>query len=135
MTTVSATKQRTIEIRQRMQAIRSDLPSSMEEAREDVSNMTDWKYYVRSYPHVVLPVVAAAAFKLVPRAKGSAASQVAFIEGDEGVRRVRFVEDTIPKKSVAAGVVSSLLTLALRSGSSMAVRHISQMLHGPRSQQ
>jgi len=135
MTTVSATKQRTTEIRQRMQAIRSDLPGSMEEAREDVSNLTDWKFYVRSYPHLILPIVAAAAFSIVPRAKKSAASQVAFLDGDKGVRRVRFVEDTVPKKSIAARVVSSLLTLALRSGSSMAVRHLSQMLHGPRNQE
>ena len=134
MTTVSATKQRTTEIRQRMQAIRSDLPSSMEEAREDVQNLTDWKYYVRSYPHLILPIVAAAAFSMVPQSKMPAASQVAFLDGDQGVRRVRFVEDAVPKKSIAAGVVSSLLTLALRSGSSMAVRLLSQMLHGPRNQ-
>ncbi len=131
MVTVPAIQQRTTEIRQQMQAIRSDLPRGMDEAREDVSNLTDWKFYVRSYPHLVLPAVAAVAFSLVPSAKKGAATQVAFLDSDEGVRRVRFVEDQVPKKSIVAGIASSLLTLALRSGSSMAVRHLSGMLHGP----
>jgi hypothetical protein len=134
MMTVSATKQRTSEIRQRMQAIRSDLPQGMVQAREDVSNLTDWKFYVRSYPQLVLPLVAAAAFSLVPTKKKEAATQVAFLDSDKGVRRVRFVEDTVPKKSIAAGVVSSLLTLALRSGSSVAVRHLSSLIHPPQHQ-
>ncbi len=135
MTNVLETKQRSTQIRQRMQAIRNELPSSMEAARENVSNLTDWKYYVRSYPHLILPAVAAAAFVLVPQAKKPAASQVAFLDGDQGIRRVRLVEDTVPKKSITAGIVSSLLTLALRSGSAMAARHLSQMLHGPRNQE
>ena len=135
MATVSATKQRTIDIRQRMQAIRSDLPTSMDEARADVSNLTDWRYYVCSYPQLILPIVAAAAYSIVPQSKKSATSQVAFLDGSEGVRRVRLIEDTIPKKSIVAGVVSSLLTLAVRSGSSIAIRQLSQMLHGPRNQE
>jgi hypothetical protein len=131
MSTIAAAKQQSDEIKQRMQAIRSDLPTSMDEAREDVSNLTDWKFYVRSYPHVVLPIVAAAAFSIVPQAKRPAAASVAFLDSDEGIRRVRFVEDTVPKESMVAGVVSSLLTMALRSGSSMAVRHLASMIHGP----
>jgi hypothetical protein len=135
MSTDSVTKQRTDDIRQRMQAIRNDLPSSMDEAREEVSNLTDWKFYVRTYPHLILPVVAAAAFSIVPQAKKPAATRVAFLDSDEGIHRVRFVEDTVPKKSIVAGVVSSLLTMALRSGSSMAVRHLSAMIHGPQNQE
>ena len=131
MVTVPAIKQRTTEIRQRMQAIRSDLPEGMDEAREDVSNLTDWKFYVRSYPLLVLPAVAVAAFGLVPYAKKPAETQVAFLDSDEGVRRVRLVEDQVPKKSIVTGVASSLLTLALRSVSSMAVRHLSGMIHAP----
>jgi hypothetical protein len=131
MSTIAAAKQQSKEIKQRMQAIRSDLPISMDEAREDVSNLTDWKFYVRSYPHVILPIVAATAFSMVPHTKKPAAASVAFLDSNEGVRRVRFVEDTVPKKSIVAGVVSSLLTMALRSGSSMAVRHLSSMIHGP----
>ncbi len=133
MTTISASKQRTLEIRQRMQAIRSDLPVGMEEARENVSNLTDWKHYVRSYPGVVLPVVAVAAYSLIPKPKPDAVSQVAFLDGDKGIRRVRLVEDTVPKKSFISGVVSSLLTLALRQGSTLAVRQLSHVLHGPKN--
>lgn len=133
MTTIPAAKQQTAEIRQRMQAIRCDLPTGMEEAREDVSNLTDWKYYVRSYPEIMLPVVAAAAYSLVPQARKPAASQVAFLDGDKGIRRVQLVEESVPKKSIISGVVSSLLTLALRSGSTIAARQLSQMLHGPRN--
>lgn len=133
MTTVPATKQRTTEIRQRMQAIRSDLPSSVNVARENVSNLTDWKYYVRTYPHLVLPVVAAAAYSMIPAAKRPPSNHVAFLDSDEGIRRVKLVEDTVPEKSIVSGVVSSLLTLALRSGSTFATRQLSQMLLGPRN--
>ncbi len=134
MTTVSATKQRTAEIRQRMRAIRSDLPLGMEEAREDVSKLTDWKHYVRSYPQFVLPAVAAVAFSVVPSAKKTPTGQVAYLDDEKGIHRVRLVEDTVPKKSIVAGLVSSMLAMALRSGSTMAARHLSQMLHGPRNQ-
>jgi hypothetical protein len=129
MNTSLTLKQRRNAIRQRMQSIRSDLPQSMVEAREGVSNLTDWKFYVRSYPHIVLPIVAAAAFSLVPSAKRTQAPQLAFLGSEQGVSRVRFVEDDLPKKSIAAGVVSSLLALALRSGSSIAMRQLSSMFH------
>lgn len=131
MTSASALKQRTAEIRQRMQAIRSDLPISMEEARDDVSKLTDWKYYVRQYPQWVLPAVAVTAYSLVPYVKKTASSQVAYLDNDQGIRRVRLVDDSVPRKTFAASLFSSLLALAFRSGSSMAVRHFSQMLHGP----
>ncbi len=133
MTSVSASKQHIHEIRKRMQAIRSDLPSGMEEAREDASNLTDWKFYVRTYPHVLLPAVAFATFSMVPPKKKTAASKYAFLDSDEGVHRVRLVEDEVPKKSIVSGVVGSLFALALRSGSTIAVRQLSQMLHGPRN--
>ena len=135
MITVSATKQRTTEIRHRMQAIRSDLPSGMDEARENVNNLLDWKYYVCTYPQFILPIIAAAAFGIVPQSIKAKDSQFAFLDSDAGARRVRLVDDSVPQKSFVTGVVSSLLTFALRSGSSMAFRHFSQMLHSPRNQE
>lgn len=129
MATAQSANNRTLEIRQRMQAIRTELPSGMEEARESASNLTDWKHYVRSYPEVVLPIVAAAAFSLVPPSRKAAASKVAYVDGEEGIRKVRLVSEDIPKKSIISGVVSSLLALALRHGSSLAAQQLSQMLY------
>jgi hypothetical protein len=118
-----------------MQTIRSDLPGSVEDACENVNNLLDWKYYVWSYPQFILPIIAATAYVIVPRSRRAEASPFAFLDSDAGVRRVRLVDDTVPNRSIVAGVVSSLLTFALRSGSSMAIRHLSEMLHGPRNQE
>tara|TARA_R110002049_G_scaffold305056_1_gene501028 strand:+ start:76351 stop:76722 length:372 start_codon:yes stop_codon:yes gene_type:complete len=114
-----------------MQTIRSDLPIQMDNAREKVNNLTDWKYYVRSYPAIVVPVVAALAYALVPTRKSEPSDQVAYLDREDGIQRVRLVQDQIPKKSIVSGLVSAALTLALRSGSTLATRRISQMLHNP----
>lgn len=126
MITPTSTEQRTAEIRQRMQAIRCALPSGMEQARENFSNFTDWKHYVRSYPAIVLPLVAIAAYSLVPRVREAPGARVAFMDSDQGVRRVRVIEEPEVKKSFMAGIAGSLLTLALRQGSTLAV---SQLMH------
>jgi hypothetical protein len=127
----SGTKQQTDSIRSRMMAIRQDLPSGIEETREEVSNLTDWKYYVRSYPELVLPAVAIAAYSLVPQARATPSSQIAFLDSDKGVQRVKIVEQQ-PQKSFIAGIATSLLSIALRQGSALAIRQLAQVLQGPK---
>ena len=133
MVTSVSTQQRTAEIRQRMQAIRCALPSGLEEAREDISNLTDWKHYVRSYPAFVLPTVAVAAYSLVPRFREVPAARVAFLDSDQGMRRVKVIEEPEVKRSFIAGMAGSLLTLALRHGSTLAVKQIMHALQSTKN--
>jgi hypothetical protein len=127
--TTESLSQRAEAIRQRMQAIRRDLPSGVEQTREEVSNLTDWKYYVRNYPHLILPLVTISAYSLVPQIR-SQSSQVAVLESDKGVQRVRLVDDSTPKKSFLAGLASAALALAVRQGSAIAARQLLQVVQG-----
>lgn len=133
MVTPVSNQHRTTEIRQRMQAIRCSLPSGVEEAREDISNLTDWKHYVRAYPAIVLPTVVVAAYSLVPRFRESPSARVAFLDSDQGVRRVKVIEEPEVKKSFIAGIAGSLLTLALRQGSTLAVKQLMHVLNNTKN--
>lgn len=133
MITPVSTQQRTTDIRQRMQAIRCSLPGGVEEARADISNLTDWKHYVRTYPAIVLPTVAVAAYGLVPRSRVRPHARVAFLDSDQGVRRVKVIEEPEVKRSFIAGIAGSLLTLALRQGSTLAGKQLMQVLNSTKS--
>ncbi|WP_153556419.1 hypothetical protein [Roseimaritima sediminicola] len=124
----TATKKQSEAIRQRMQEIRNELPYSVDEARNEVRNLTDWKHYVRKHPAIVLPAVAAAAYVLVPKSKSSSDGTYR-LNNDSGPDRTVRLETAAPKKrSMMTGVVSALMTVALRSATNMASQRLSQMM-------
>lgn len=61
-------RQQSVEIRQRMEHVRSRLPWSMDRARAETQRLTSWKFYVRRYPWVAAGVLAGMGYFLVPRA-------------------------------------------------------------------
>ena len=54
------------EIQAQMRQMRCELGEDVEGLVENASVMSDWRYYVRSYPWACLGVAAAAGFLLVP---------------------------------------------------------------------
>lgn len=53
-------------IRQQMMAVRGRMPYDMDAARQQATQLTDWRYYVRRFPFATLGLTAAAAYMLVP---------------------------------------------------------------------
>lgn len=63
----SAGNRETGAIRQQMMAIRGRMPYDMDAARQQATQLVDWRYYVRRFPFATLGLTAAAAYMLVPQ--------------------------------------------------------------------
>jgi hypothetical protein len=114
----AATQMESAEIRARMRSIRSELPYNMDDAREQMQQFTDWKFYVRKMPITSIACVAAAAYLAVPSAKPA-------------VKRVRMeTEDdaAVAKSSLMGGLVGAVASMALRTGTNLAIRKASSIL-------
>jgi hypothetical protein len=55
------------EIRERMRKLRCELDHDVQQIVDSARTMTDWRFYVRSYPLVCMGLAAAAGFLLIPR--------------------------------------------------------------------
>lgn len=126
------------DLRLRMQAIRNELPGDVQQVRTEVNNLTDWKYYVRSYPEYVLPAVALATFALVPKshASGSHRSHHRNDSLSDHEQEEQH-EQEVQQSSMLAGLTSAAATLATRSLLTAASRYGTQFLmdrFGPTSQ-
>lgn len=124
----TATKKQSEAIRQRMQQIRNELPYDVDDARAQVQNLTDWKHYVRKHPAIVLPVVAAAAFLLVPKSQREPKLDYSVSNRRGADRTIRLETASPEKRSLMTGVVSALMTVALRSATSIATQRLSQVM-------
>lgn len=113
----TATKMRSEEIRARMRSIRSELPYDMDDAREQIQQLSDWKFYVRKMPIASVACVAAVAFLAVPSAKQPA-------------RQIRVGSDgqaTAAKPSLLGGLVGAVASMAFRTGTNLALRKASSV--------
>jgi|GEM_PF-2372702 len=129
MSVIANERDRAKEICSRMQQIRISLPASVKAAKNEVSNLSDWKFYVKSYPLFVLPTVAGLAYWLVPRKP----SPVPAVEGKLHVANQKdAVGDPAVKKSYLAGVGSVVAGLAFRALSSYVTNKITSSFHHER---
>lgn len=106
-----ATRIQSRAIRDQMQAIRSDLPYAMDEARHDMKRFSDWKYYVRKLPLTSVSCTALLAYSLVPRKKYAAPP-----------RRVE--DDAEPEVTFFSSLLGAATAMALRTGTSLALRAV-----------
>ncbi|QEG40759.1 hypothetical protein [Roseimaritima ulvae] len=124
----TATKKQSAAIRERMQQIRNELPYDVDDARTQVQNLTDWKHYVRKHPGIVLPVVAAAAFLIVPKSRPEPKQEYSVSNRRGADRTIRLESASPEKRSLMTGVVSALMTVALRSATSVATQRLSHLM-------
>lgn len=117
------------EIRLRMQRIRISLPASVEAAKTEVSNLSDWKFYVKKHPLIVLPAIAGLAYWIVPKKPSPAP---VFRGNTSFANQKNTVEDPAKKKSYFAGVGSVLAGMALRALSSYVTNKITSSFHQDR---
>ncbi|NND96119.1 MAG: hypothetical protein HKN47_02180 [Pirellulaceae bacterium] len=121
-----ATRKQSEAIRDQMRSVRSELPYAMDDARDELKQLADWKYYVRKLPMTSILATAAAAYMAVP----SSHTRRPVNRSEE--------ESSVPEKSFLAGLTGSLVAMALRTGTSMAMRHASGMFlnsAGPKTTQ
>lgn len=118
----SAEKKQAAAIRQRMQEIRSELPYHMDDARQDVKGFLDWKTHVRKHPMVAAALVAGVAYWIVPAKAPPTPPPRNRLHHLLGGKSNEEAEAEVQKKTLLSGVVSSLLTLGLRSALSFATQ-------------
>lgn len=117
------------DLRRRMQSIRMELPGDMQQVRTEVNNLTDWKYYVRTYPHYVLPVVAVAAYAMVPKSHHASSSHSHHLSPSAREEKEKQERDEeVQQSSMLAGLTSAALTMATRSLLTVATRYGTQYL-------
>ncbi|TWU01709.1 hypothetical protein [Neorhodopirellula pilleata] len=120
MTNTLATRKQSEAIRARMQQIRSDLPYDVDMARQQVRQMTDWKYQFRQHPVAVMATVAIAGYLLVPQSRKRSEVIVRNVGGNSTT------EAKAAKRGLLSGLVAAAATMALRSGTSLFAQHLSQ---------
>ncbi len=113
-------------IRARMHAIRLRLPQNFSAARQDVKQLSDWKFYVRRYPAVILPLVSLASFALIPK-KASVRYEppAGFFDRVLPSRKQEQKEEKVAQRSFLTGIISAAAGMALRSATSFAVSRAS----------
>lgn len=136
MTKTTATQQQSDAIKQRMAEIRSDLPYAADRARNQISQWTDWRYHAAKRPWPILVAAVAAGYLIVPskrRAEPSAADSRfrqssnanTFSHGD---LRAGASNAQPAKRGLAAGIIGTVATLAMKQATSMAAAHIGNLL-------
>jgi hypothetical protein len=105
------------EVVDRMAALRREIVHDVEHVAESAKAMTDWTFYVRSFPWAAVGVAAAAGFLLVPRKKSrvtpTAEQLAALVQNKEFVAAA--TEQLKPPRSVLAGVGATLAAMAGRA--------------------
>jgi len=107
-----ATRIQSRAIRDQMQAIRTDLPYAMDEARHEMKRFSDWKYYVRKLPLTSVSCTALLAYRLVPRKKY--APPKPHPEGNAE-----------PEVTFWSSLFGAATAMAVRTGTSLALRAVS----------
>ena len=114
----TATRKQSEAIREQMRGIRCELPYAMDDARHELKQLGDWKYYVRKMPLTSVAIAATAAYVAVPK------SRQAGRVSDGGV----VTDDPGTEKSFVAGLVGSLAAMALRTATTSALRQASSLV-------
>ena len=126
-----ATRKQSEAIRAEMRRIRSELPYDVDAARIQVKQMTDWKYHLRQHPLPILGVVAIIGYLVVP---SKPTSHTVFVTNDSSqpTTETATLKSATFKGGSKGGIVAGLLatagSIALRSATSMIMRHFSQQL-------
>jgi len=120
------------EIQRQMRDVRSELREDVQEIVDNARIMTDWQYYVRSYPWLCLGAAAAAGYLLVP-------SRVQVFKPDpqtlaELVRQqqvaVKAEVQPQPPAGLIGGLVNMAAGVALQGAMAIASQQLNQFLQG-----
>ena len=131
-----ATREQSEAIRKQMRSIRSDLPYAMDDARENLQQLAEWRYYVRQLPLASIAAAFAIGYLVVPYRKPKRVKQESESRGllQRFQPKCEPVEKKEPEQaSFSGGLMGAAAAMALRAGVSLAIRQLGQSLLGPRS--
>jgi hypothetical protein len=120
------------EIQRQMRDVRSELRNDVQDLVDNARVMTDWHYYVRSYPWLCLGAAAAVGYLLVP-------SRVQVFKPDaqmlaDLVRQHQVAVKTEVKPQPSGGLLGGLVNMAagaaLQGAMAIASQQLNQFLRG-----
>ena len=120
------------EIQRQMRDVRSELRNDVQELVDNARVMTDWHYYVRSYPWLCLGAAAAVGYLLVP-------SRVQVFKPDaqmlaDLVRQHQVAVKSEVKPQPSSGLLGGLVNMAagaaLQGAMAIASQQLNQFLRG-----
>ena len=107
-------------IRERMRDIRAGLSQHILEAKQDAQQLKDWKFYIRRYPSLLLPVVSLLAYAIVPKKHAAEVQSPSSLLANVTAKRREMVEPTA-EPSLFKGIAIAIGGIALRSATSFAI--------------
>ncbi|EMI17435.1 hypothetical protein RMSM_05664 [Rhodopirellula maiorica SM1] len=121
MATTLATEKQSEAIRTRMREIRTDLPYDVDDARQRVKQLSDWRYHMSRRPLPILAAAVVVGYWLVP-AKHKQRDTVV-------VHHEAAAQPSEPaKKGMLGGIAAAVAAMALRQATSMAANHFTKAL-------
>jgi len=107
-------------IRERMRDIREGLSQHVREVKQDAQQLTDWKFYIRKYPSLLLPCVSLLAFAIVPKKHAVVVQSPSNLLTSTASNR-RETGQQIEQRSYLKGIAIAIAGIAMRSATSFAV--------------
>lgn len=120
MASTTAIRRQSEAIRESMREIRSELPYDVDEARERVKQLSDWRYHLSRRPLAVMGAAAVVGYMMIP-AKRTAGT-------------VMVHRDSAPvavgptKRGMFGGIAGAVATMALRHAAVMATNQVASKL-------
>ncbi|WP_372725063.1 hypothetical protein [Novipirellula sp.] len=116
MATTLATEKQSEAIRSRMREIRTDLPYDVDDARQRVKQLSDWRYHMSRRPLPILAAAMVVGYWLVPAKQKQRDTVVVHHEGVS--------QPSAPaKRGMLGGIAGAVATLLLRQATTMAASH------------
>ncbi|WP_168565586.1 hypothetical protein [Crateriforma spongiae] len=130
MTKTLATEKQAEAIKRRMREIRTELPYDVDNARHQVQQLTDWRYYVRRFPVLTLATTAAVAYALVPRRKDASSPGTHHVAAARHHRASPSDSPPVPKKSILGGLAGAIGAIAMRQATRFAASQLESAFLG-----
>jgi len=120
-------------IQDQMRLIRAELRTDVQDFMAGAREMTDWTYYVRSYPWVCLGAAAALGYLVVPtRPRVVKPDPQSLVELAKHNQVVVKMEEPRPKKSVVATMLGMAANSLLHGGLALASQQLDELLRSQR---
>ena len=130
---MAETPQQADAIQQQMRQIRAELRADVQDFVAGAREMTDWTYYVRTYPWACLGAAAAIGFLIVPaRTPSIQPDMKSLAELARQNQLVVKVDDAKPKRGLLAMLAGMVANSLLQGGLAIATQQFDQMLHAKR---
>ena len=130
---MAETPQQADAIQQQMRQIRAELRADVQDFVAGAREMTDWTYYVRTYPWACLGAAAAIGFLIVPaRTPSIQPDMKSLAELARQNQLVVKVDDAKPKRGLLAMLAGMVANSLLQGGLAIATQQFDQMLHAQR---